>query len=107
MASEKSASGRRVYYTKDGAICPAVDDVANWVEDEITYYDQSHVLTYARLLDAEKDGMDWRDAARTILMHDPDENHGQAWLCWETHLKRAHWIVTTGIRLAVARANAH
>ena len=37
------------------------------VADALTAYDEEHVVTYLRLLDAETDGADWREAARVIL----------------------------------------
>jgi hypothetical protein len=39
----------------------------------ITAYDERHYLTYARLLDAEAEGIDWRSGVRTILCR-PDED---------------------------------
>src|SRR3546814_5107818 len=34
----------------------------------VTRYDQEHFLTYARLIDAERFGIDWREAASEILL---------------------------------------
>jgi hypothetical protein len=64
-------------------------------------------VTYARLLTAEREGVDWRDGVREILLQDPDRDTKQARICWESHLERARWISTEGFRLAVERANAH
>jgi hypothetical protein len=62
-------------------------------EMALTKYDASHFLTYARLIDAELAGIDWREAASAILLcaveHDPGGTHK----CWASHLARAHWIV--------------
>jgi hypothetical protein len=85
---------------------PEITDVAAW-SDEITHYDQEHFITYARILDAERAGADWREAVRIILLRDPETEPEQAWLCWETHLARAKWITTTGVAQAIARASAH
>jgi hypothetical protein len=38
----------------------------------LTIYDEKHLVTYLRLLDAEAEGADWRDVARIVLHHDPE-----------------------------------
>jgi hypothetical protein len=86
-------------------LAPAVADVV-LSSDEITHYDQEHFITYARLLDAERDEADWCEAARVILRQDPDADPERSRKCWETHLERAKWIATTGFQMAVARAEA-
>jgi hypothetical protein len=35
-------------------------------------YDQEHLVTYLRLLDADAEGADWREVARIVLHIDPD-----------------------------------
>jgi hypothetical protein len=84
---------------------PVVAERAEWSEG-ITLYDRQHFLTYARLLSAERDNVDWRDGVREILLQDPDTDSKQARICWESHLERAHWIETVGLQQAVARASA-
>ena len=69
--------------------------------DGITLYDQQHFLTYARLIDAELDGADWREMARHILLLDPDKEPERARRCAESHLRRAKWVETTGLRKAI------
>ena len=64
----------------------------------LTDYDRTHMLTYARLLDAERDGYPWSDAAAEILLVDVDA----AERCWRSHLDRAHWIVGAGLATAIA-----
>ena|SRR5215469_6229554 len=85
---------------------PAIADTVTW-SDVITQYDQEHLITYARVLDAERANADWREAVRIILLRDPDKQPARAWACWETHLARAKWIATTGIQQAIGRASAH
>ena len=85
---------------------PVIEDTVTWSE-VITRYDLENSITYARLLDAERAQADWRDAARIILLRDPDAEPEKAWLCWETHLARAKWIATVGFQQAIERANAH
>lgn len=62
----------------------------------LTNYDRAHVLTYARLLDAERDGYDWTEAAVEILDLDVVANRTLAEACWRSHLDRAHWFVDGG-----------
>lgn len=33
----------------------------------LTVYDEQHPITYLRLLDAERDGADWKEVARIVL----------------------------------------
>jgi hypothetical protein len=84
---------------------PAIADRAEW-SDAITPYDRQHFITYARLLDAERDKIDWREGARAILLQDPARDPKRAWVCWETHLARARWIASAGFQHAIVRASA-
>lgn len=63
------------------------------VVERITIYDQCHFLTYARLIDAERAGTDWREAASKILLCAVEGNPDGSRRCWQSHLARAHWIV--------------
>lgn len=45
---------------------PPVADIAP-TDAILTGYDEQHVVTYLRLLDAERDGADWREVARLVL----------------------------------------
>ena len=62
-------------------------------ESGLTIYDESHFLTYARLIDAERAGVRWREAASEILLCDVEGDPAGSRRCWETHLARAHWVV--------------
>ena len=55
----------------------------------LTGYDEQHVVTYLRLLDAEKDGADWQEVAKLVLQIDPVTEPARAKRAWETHLARA------------------
>ena len=48
---------------------PLDPDVADTAPSNpvLTVYDEEHLITYLRLLDAEVDGADWRDVARIVL----------------------------------------
>jgi hypothetical protein len=64
----------------------------------LTGYDQQHLITYLRLLYAERDGADWTEVARIVLHLDPDREPGRARRAWETHLARARWMTEHGYR---------
>lgn len=61
--------------------------------DMITSYDQEHFLTYARLIDAERSGVEWREAATEILRCNVEQDPERTHRCWKSHLARAHWLV--------------
>ena len=66
--------------------------------DVLTKYDEQHLVTYLRLLDAEKQGADWREVARIVLHLDPACGEKRAKTAWESHLGRAHWMCEHGYR---------
>jgi hypothetical protein len=51
-------------------IDPDVADIAP-SDSVLTVYDEEHVITYLRLLDADAEGADWREVARVVLHLDP------------------------------------
>ena len=79
---------------------PLNPDVADHAPDDksLTTYDEQHIITYLRLLDADSDGADWREVARTVLHIDPDQDHDRAWHAFESHLARAKWMTEHGYR---------
>ena len=64
----------------------------------LTRYDQQHLVTYLRLLDAEAEGADWREVARIVLHIDPEQEPDRAKRAWESHLARARWMTEAGYR---------
>ncbi|HEX4294526.1 MAG TPA: DUF2285 domain-containing protein [Rhizomicrobium sp.] len=76
---------------------PAVSDTAPTCAT-LTSYDQQHLVTYLRLLDAEKDGADWREVARIVLGIDPAREPDRARNAWHSHLSRARWMTESGYR---------
>jgi hypothetical protein len=66
-----------------------------------TDYDRLHLMTYAELLDADRDGVAWEQGASAILGLDPAADPEGARLCWDSHLARARWIVGEGLASAV------
>jgi Uncharacterized conserved protein (DUF2285) len=74
---------------------PDVADVAPTTAT-LTAYDQEHLVTYLRLLDAE--GADWREVARIVLHIDPDREPDRARHAFDSHLARAKWMTEHGYR---------
>ena len=76
---------------------PPVDDLAP-TDRSLTGYDEQHVVTYLRLLDAEEDGANWEEIAKRVLHIDPATEPARARRAWESHLARAHWMTEHGYR---------
>ena len=76
---------------------PEVADVAPSAPT-LTAYDQQHLVTFLRLLDAEAEGADWREVARIVLHIDPDREPQRARLAYDSHLARAKWMAERGYR---------
>jgi len=74
---------------------PPVADVAPAVET-LTAYDQEHLVTYLRLLDADAESADWTEVARLVLRIDPTKEPERARRAWESHLARAKWMTQQG-----------
>jgi hypothetical protein len=74
---------------------PDVADVAP-TDSALTTYDEQHVVTYARLLQAEGEGADWREVARIVLHIDPDRELDRAKNAYLSHLARAKWVTEQG-----------
>ena len=64
----------------------------------LTAYDEEHMITYMRLLDADQQGADWRDVSRIVLRIDPDTEADRARRAFESHLSRARWMTEQGYR---------
>lgn len=67
-------------------------------DDRITAYDERHFVTYLRILDADEEGADWREAARIIFGLDAAVEPDRARLVHDSHLERARWMTTRGYR---------
>jgi hypothetical protein len=77
---------------------PLDPDVADLAPDSpvLTAYDEQHVVTYLRLLDADAENADWREVARIVLHIDPDRHPERARTAFESHLVRAKWMTSRG-----------
>lgn len=78
---------------------PSLDpDVADSAPNEpaLTAYDEQHVVTYIRVLQAEGEGADWREVARVVLHMDPEREPDRARRAYQSHLARAKWMTEQG-----------
>jgi hypothetical protein len=66
--------------------------------DKLTKYDERHLVTYLRLLDAAEEGADWREAISIIFHLDPQRNPARAKTIYDSHLARARWMTEQGYR---------
>ena len=64
----------------------------------LTAYDEEHMITYMRVLDADQQGADWREVSRIVLRIDPDTEADRARLAFGSHLSRARWMTEQGYR---------
>lgn len=75
---------------------PVADEAPD--ADVLTGYDEEHLVTYLRLLDADAEGADWTEAARIVLHIDPSREPARARRAWASHLARARWLTEHGYR---------
>jgi hypothetical protein len=77
---------------------PLDPEVADSAPDDkvLTPYDEQHVVTYIRLLQAEGEGADWREVARIVLHIDPEREPDRARTTYQSHLARAKWVTEQG-----------
>ena len=77
---------------------PLDPDVADLAPSELglSPYDEQHVVTYMRLLQAESEGADWREVSRIVLHIDPGHEPDRARNAYESHLARAKWVTEQG-----------
>jgi hypothetical protein len=77
---------------------PSDPNVADFAPEDpaLTSYDEQHVVTYMRLLQADSEGADWREVARIVLHIDPEHEADRARLAYQSHLARAKWLTEKG-----------
>jgi hypothetical protein len=76
---------------------PDVADAAP-TDPVLTVYDEEHIITYLRMLDADKEGADWREVAQIVLHINPELEYDRAKRAFDTHLTRAKWMTEHGYR---------
>ncbi|WP_283179958.1 DUF2285 domain-containing protein [Gemmobacter sp. 24YEA27] len=72
--------------------------------DGLTAYDRDHMKLYMRLLDAERDGADWREAVQILFGLDPEQSPVHCRSVHDSHLARARWMTEEGYRQLVAES---
>ncbi|HUM08169.1 MAG TPA: DUF2285 domain-containing protein [Acidocella sp.] len=65
---------------------------------KLTAYDERHLVTYLRLLDAADEGADWREIVSIIFELDPEREPERAKAVHDSHLARARWMTEFGYR---------
>lgn len=76
---------------------PDIADEVPWA-DSLTDYDQTHLIVYLRLLDANAEGACPEEMARIILGIDPVREAPRARKAVASHLRRAQWMTEHGYR---------
>ena len=64
----------------------------------VTAYDERHLATYIRLLDADAEGADWQEVVAVLFGLDADQEPERARAVHESHLARARWMTRIGYR---------
>jgi hypothetical protein len=88
---------------------PLDPEVSDQAPDEstLTSYDEQHLVTYLRLLEAEANAADWDEVARIVLHIDPVREPERARRAWESHLKRARWMTEHGYQHLIRGGAPH
>ena len=84
---------------------PDVADIAP-TDPTLTAYDQQHLVTYLRLLDADAEGADWREVAKIVLHIDPVREPGRAKRAFDSSSSPRKMDDRTWISASVARRRA-
>lgn len=69
----------------------------------VTAYDERHLVTYLRILDAATEQADWREIVRLVFGFDPERDPERSKKIYESHLARARWMTEFGYRDLVAK----
>ena len=73
--------------------------------ETITDYDERHLVTYIRMLDATAEGADWREIVQVLFGLDAELEPERAKAVHDTHLARANWMTGSGYRHLLQRQN--
>lgn len=74
---------------------PEIADEVPW-SDQVTSYDERHLVVYLRLLDARAAGASVDDMSRIVLGIDPRKEPARAKKALESHMRRAQWMTEQG-----------
>jgi hypothetical protein len=80
---------------------PLDPDVADAAPSDcaLTVYEEEHIITYLRMLDANAEDADWREVARIVLHLGPEREPDRAQKAFDSHLARAKWMASHDYRL--------
>jgi hypothetical protein len=73
------------------------------IADVVTAYDEHHLVTYIRLLDAAEEGADWREVVSVVFGLDAASQEARSRQVYDSHLARARWMTEHGYRQLAAR----
>lgn len=76
---------------------PAFEDSPP-LTDRVNAYDEAHLATYLRLLDAADENADWREVAEIVFGLDVAADPERARRIHDSHLARARWMTENGYR---------
>ncbi|MCC6914917.1 MAG: DUF2285 domain-containing protein [Rhodospirillaceae bacterium] len=79
------------------ALNPEIADEVPW-SDQVTDYDEQHLVVYLRLLDARSAGASDAEIARIVLGIDPQREPERAQKALTSHIRRAQWMTTQGYK---------
>ncbi|WP_331375440.1 DNA -binding domain-containing protein [Sinorhizobium chiapasense] len=88
----------RMLFDKERSLNKPFREEGPPLTQRVNAHDEAHVATYLRLLDADAEGADWREAVRIIFGIDPDADPARAKRIHETHLSRARRMTQVGYR---------
>lgn len=71
--------------------------------ETITDYDERHMVTYIRILDATAEGADWREIVQVLFRLDAEHDPERAKAVHDNHLARANWMTGSGYRHLLQR----
>ncbi|CDX12638.1 conserved hypothetical protein [Mesorhizobium plurifarium] len=66
--------------------------------DTLTAYDEEHFAIYLRLIEACADNACEEEMAEAILGIDPGQEPVRARKAVRSHLKRTHWLISSGYK---------
>jgi hypothetical protein len=64
----------------------------------LTAYDERHLVTYLRILDAAEENADWREVVGVVFGLDAAIEADRARLVHDSHLARARWMTEQGYK---------
>lgn len=104
LAGRKNIAEKDIHMRKPEFDAPIADEAP--VSDQLTPYDEIHVIHYVILLDAEREHVPWDDVAREALLIDPAKERDRARRAYESHLARARWMANSGWRQLLQTSDA-